>query len=329
MGIMVSHNHPVSFTPTFSIGDVPIYGDLILAPMDGITDYAFRGLCRQLGSALSVTEFINALDVLEDHPRYPRRLAFDPIHRPLSLQFLGDEPAQILEAALQLLPKVQPDIIDINLGCQSKNVTARGAGAALLKTPDKIAAIFKLMSQNFNQPITGKIRLGWDEDHLNYLEVAHAIQESGGAMIAVHGRTRQQAYRGQARWEPIREIKAALHIPVIGNGDVCSVADIHRIKALTGCDAVMIGRAAVSNPWIFSRMDRHEIPPRRVHELINRHFDAMLAFYGERAVITFRKYLKAYLDPYDIAREDLLTLLKSKEPAFIRDWLDRFFERLV
>lgn len=316
-------------TPTFLIGDVPIFGDLILAPMDGVTDYTFRGLCQQLGSALSVTEFINTLDVLEEHPRYPRRLAYAPSHRPLSLQLLGDGPAQILEAALQLVPKVHPDIIDINLGCQSKNVTARGAGAALLKTPDKIAAIFQLMSRNFSQPITGKIRLGWDEDQLNYLEVAHAIQESGGAMIAVHGRTRKQAYRGQARWAPIREIKSALHIPVIGNGDVRTVADIHQIKTVTRCDAVMIGRAAVGNPWIFSRMDRHEIPPSRVRETINQHLDAMLAFYGERGVITFRKYLKAYLDPYDIPREDLLTLLKSKDPAFIRDWLDRFFVRLV
>jgi tRNA-dihydrouridine synthase B len=189
-------------TPTFLIGDIPIYGDLILAPMDGITDLPMRGLCRKLGSAISVTEFINALDVLEDHPRYHHRLAFEPFHRPLSLQLLGDHADQILAAALQLVPRVKPDIIDINLGCQSKNVTSRGAGAALLKTPEKIADIFRAMTGHFSQPITGKIRLGWDEDSLNYLEVARIIEDSGGAMVAVHGRTRQQAYRGQARWRP-------------------------------------------------------------------------------------------------------------------------------
>jgi len=317
----------MSKEPTFMIGDVPIYGDLILAPMDGFTDLPLRGLCRRLGSAMSVTEFINTLDVLENHPRYPKRHAFEPDQRPLSLQLLGDEPEQILAAALQLVPKVRPDIIDINLGCQSKNVTARGAGAALLKTPEKIAAIFRLMTDNFAQPITGKIRLGWDEESLNFLEVAQAIQDNGGAMIAVHGRTRKQAYRGQARWEPIREIKQALSIPVIGNGDVRTAADIERIKASTGCDAVMIGRAAVGNPWIFSRMNRNQIPPQTVHDTILEHLNAMVDFYGERGVITFRKYLKAYLAPYDIPRGELLGVLKSKDLHVIQNWVKTFFDR--
>lgn len=317
----------VTGIPTFFIRDLPIHGDLILAPMDGFTDLPFRGLCRRLGSAISVTEFINALDVLENHPRYQHRLAYEPDQRPLSLQLLGDHPVQILEAALQLVPRVQPEIIDINLGCQSKNVTARGAGAALLRTPEKIAEIFRLMTANFQQPITGKIRLGWDDDQLNYLEVAQVIQDNGGAMIAVHGRTRRQAYRGQARWEPIREIKQSVHIPVIANGDVCSVADIDRIKQVTGCDAVMIGRAAVGNPWIFKRMDRADVPVSVVQETILTHFAEMLSFYGERGVITFRKYLKAYLAPYDIPREELLTLLKSKDPVIITDWVTQYFDQ--
>jgi tRNA-dihydrouridine synthase B len=312
--------------PAFFIGDLPIQGDLILAPMDGFTDLPFRGLCRRLGSAMSVTEFINALDVLESHPRYQHRLSFEPFHRPLSLQLLGDHPVQILEAALQLVPRVQPEIIDINLGCQSKNVTARGAGAALLRTPDTIAEIFRLMSANFRQPITGKIRLGWDDNQLNYLEVAQAIQDNGGAMVAVHGRTRRQAYRGQARWEPIREIKQSVNIPVIANGDVCTVADIEHIKQVTGCDAVMIGRAAVGNPWIFSRMDRGDVPPVKVRETILNHFTDMLNFYGDRGVITFRKYLKAYLASYAIPREDLLPLLKSKDPVMITDWVNQYFD---
>ncbi len=308
-------------TPEFRIGNLPIYGDLILAPMDGITDKPFRSLCRQLGSAISVTEFINALDVLTHHPRYHHRLAFDPAQRPLSLQFLGDHAEQILEAAWQIVPKIQPDMIDINLGCQSKNVTSRGAGAALLKTPEKIAKIFRLMTDAFDQPITGKIRLGWNDDNLNYLHVAKIIQDNGGAMVAVHGRTRRQAYRGDARWAPIREVKQALTIPVIGNGDVRTVADIERIKAQTGCDGVMIGRAAVGNPWIFSRLDREQVPPELVHQTIIQHFNQMLEFYGERGVITFRKYLKAYLKPYALPRETLLELLKSKDPEFVRSHL--------
>ena len=323
------HPDMINQTPVFSIGNVPIFGDLILAPMDGISDMPLRGICRRLGSAMTVTEFINALDVLENHPRYHHRLRFEPFHRPLSLQLLGDHPDQILQAALQIVPEVKPDIIDINLGCQSKNVTSRGAGAALLKTPDKIAAIFRLMTDNFTQPITGKIRLGWDDTQLNYLEVAKIIQDHGGAMVAVHGRTRQQAYRGRARWDPIREVKQALHIPVIGNGDVRSVAEIDRIKAVTGCDGVMIGRASVGNPWIFSRIDREAVPPEQVRETVFDHFDAMLRFYGQRGVITFRKYLKAYLAAYAIPKGDLLAVLKSKDPSEVRDWLARFFDSLI
>ena len=302
---------------TFSIGNVPITGDLILAPMDGVSDMPFRGLCRQLGSAMSVTEFINALDVLEGNPRYIHRLAFEPFHRPLSLQMLGDEPEQILEASQQLVEEVQPDIIDINLGCQSKNVTSRGAGAALMKKPKVVADILHTMTNHFSLPITAKIRLGWDEDHLNYLEIAKIIQDNGGAMVAVHGRTRKQAYRGKACWEPIREVKEALDIPVIGNGDVETVADIQRIKAETNCDAVMIGRGAVSNPWIFSRMDREDVPDKLVFETIRQQLHAMLEFYGERGVITFRKYLKAYLQPYALPPEQLQLILTSKDSAFV------------
>jgi nifR3 family TIM-barrel protein len=315
--------------PVFTIGNVPIFGDLILAPMDGITDMPFRGLCRRLGSAMTVTEFINALDVIEGNPRYHKRLAFEPYQRPLSLQILGDQPERMLTATERLVERVHPDIIDINIGCQSKNVTARGAGAALMRTPEKIARIFQLMTDRFDIPITGKIRLGWDKDHLNYLEVAKVIEDNGGAMVAVHGRTRKQAYRGSADWEPIREVKKALSIPVVGNGDVQNTADIEEIKQYTGCDAVMIGRAAVANPWIFSRLDREEVPDQIVKETIFNHLDAMVDFYGERGVITFRKFLKAYLKPFDLSPDPLLALLKSKDPDFIKDFLEHFIKNTI
>ncbi len=314
--------------PTFMIGSVPIHGDLILAPMDGLTDQPFRDLCRRLGSAMVVTEFINALDVIEENPRYPKRTRFKDEQRPLALQILGNDPQRMLTAAIQLVKEVQPDILDVNLGCQSKNVTARGAGAALLRTPAKIGQIFALLTREFSIPVTGKIRLGWDEESLTYLEVAKTIQDNGGALVAVHGRTRKQAYRGQARWEPIREVKQALQIPVIGNGDVRTTADIARIKAETGCDAVMIGRAAVANPWIFSRRDRGQVDPQAAEQTIFAHFDAMLAFYGEPGVTTFRKYLKAYLAPYAIPRERLLALLKMKDPASVRAEIARIFSEL-
>jgi nifR3 family TIM-barrel protein len=314
---------------TFFIDKVPVKGDLILAPMDGITDMPFRGLCRELGSALSVTEFINTLDVLEGNPRYIPRLAFTPFQRPLSLQLLGDHTEQILEAALQLVHQVQPDILDINLGCQSKNVTSRGAGAALMRTPKEIAAIFQRLTACFSIPVTAKIRLGWDDQHKNYLEVARIIEDNGGSMVAVHGRTRQQGYHGEAQWEPIGEIKQALSIPVIGNGDVKTVEDIRRMQQVTGCDAVMIGRAAVGNPWIFSRLDREQVPIPVVRSTIFKHFDAMLKFYGDWGVILFRKHLKAYLQPYQPPKEVLGTLLTMREPEIIKDRIRIFFEEHI
>jgi len=314
--------------PTFTIGAVPIYGDLILAPMDGITDNPFRGLCRGLGSAMVVTEFINALDVLEDNPRYPKRTIFTEDQRPVSLQLLGNDPDRMLRAAVPLIENVQPDILDINLGCQSKNVTSRGAGAALLRKPEDIARIFTLMTREFSIPVTGKIRLGWDDDSLNYLEVAKIIEDNGGAMVAVHGRTRIQAYRGQARWEPIREIKQALQIPVIGNGDVVTVADIEWIKRETGCDAVMIGRAAVPNPWIFSRLDRDQVGPQDALRTILKHFEAIVSYYGERGVITFRKYLKAYLAPYPVPTEQLLSLLREQDQHIVRAEILQIFSQI-
>ncbi len=310
------------------IGSVPIYGDLILAPMDGITDNPFRALCRGLGSAMVVTEFINALDVIEDNPRYPKRTIFTEDQRPVSLQILGNDPERMLTAAIPLVEGVQPDILDINLGCQSKKRDLPWRWRSLLRSPEVIARIFSLMTREFNIPVTGKIRLGWDDDSLNYLEVAKIIEDNGGAMVAVHGRTRQQAYRGQAIWEPIREVKQALHIPVIGNGDVVTVADIERIKQETGCDAVMIGRAAVPNPWIFSRLDRDQVSPQDAMQTILTHFKSIVAYYGERGVITFRKYLKAYLAPYPIPREELLALLREKDQDAVHSEITRFFSLL-
>ncbi|MBG0771332.1 MAG: tRNA-dihydrouridine synthase, partial [Anaerolineaceae bacterium] len=199
---------------------------------------------------------------------------------------------------------------------------------ALLRKPEDIARIFTLMTREFSIPVTGKIRLGWDDDSLNYLEVAKIIEDNGGAMVAVHGRTRIQAYRGQARWEPIREIKQALQIPVIGNGDVVTVADIERIKRETGCDAVMIGRAAVPNPWIFSRLDRDQVSPQDALQTILKHFEAIVAYYGERGVITFRKYLKAYLSPYLVPTEQLLSLLREQDQDIVRAEILQIFSQL-
>jgi len=311
-------------TPTFNIKDIPIFGDTILSPMDGYSDLPFRGLCRQLGSAMSYTEFINAQDVISGRRRdLPPRLVYQEFERPVAFQLYDDDPDRILQAVHLLLPH-QPDIIDINMGCSEKNISRRGAGAGLLRTPEKIAEIFSALTSELDIPVTGKIRLGWDDDSLNYLEVAHIIEDSGGAVVAIHGRTRMQGYGGEADWDSIAEVKHVLSIPVIGNGDVKTIADIGRMQAHTGCDAVMIGRAAIGNPWIFSGLDRDQVAPEMVRETMLNHLQRSLDFYGEeRGLVLFRKHASRYLSPYRLPNQLRKALLTAEHPDHFLAILDQ------
>jgi len=322
-------SQPITVKPDFTIREIPIYGRSILAPMDGVSDLPFRSLARQLGSAASYTEFINAIDIINGHPHLERRLQYSEFERPVVFQIFDDDPQRIVEAARRLLP-YRPDIIDINLGCSAKCVTNRGAGAALLREPAKIGGIFAAMTKALPIPVTGKIRLGWDDSSLNYLEVAKTIQDNGGSLVAVHGRTRVQAYSGAARWEPIGEIKKALTIPVIANGDIATVADVQFVLDSTGCDAVMIGRAALENPWIFSGLERDQIPPSSVRQLLLTHYGAMLNYYGaERGNILYRKYAKRLLQPYEPDRDELTSLLTAESTQIFQQRLETIFNRIL
>jgi tRNA-dihydrouridine synthase B len=313
---------PTATRAIFHVHSIPVYGDRILSPMDGFSDLPFRSMCRELGSAMSYTEFVNALDVLQGNPHYARKLEYLPEERPVVFQIFDNDPQRLLEAALRLQER-GPDIIDINMGCSVSTVSGRGAGAGLLRTPEKIAQIFALLSRNLNVPVTGKIRLGWDDEQRNYLETARAIEENGGALIAVHGRTRAQHYGGRADWDAIAEIKASVSIPVIGNGDVRLVMDIERMKAHTGCDAVMIGRGAIGNPWIFSGLDRHEVPPEQVRATMLRHLERMLSFYdGDYGLVLFRKHASRYLSPLLLTREQRKRLFTAERPDQFLGLLD-------
>jgi tRNA-dihydrouridine synthase B len=318
-----------SAAPHFRVRDIPIYGDLILAPMDGLSDFPFRSLVRSLGSAMSYTEFINARDVNTKHPHLEHRLTFSEAERPLVYQIFDNDPDDLLKAALKLQLR-RPDIIDINMGCPDKSVCGRGAGVGLMTEPLKIAEIFSKLSKTLDVPVTGKIRLGWDADNRNYLEVARIIEENGGQLLAVHGRTRQQGYGGNADWDAIAEVKSALSIPVIGNGDVRTVADIDRIKTHTGCNAVMIGRAAFSNPWIFKRMDRHEVSPEEVRRLVGVQLRTSIDFYGqEHGLVIMRKYVNRYLQPYELTREIRVPLLTCEDPVEFLRRLDEILQQPV
>lgn len=284
----------LSQQPTFYIRDIPIYGDKILSPMSGFSDLPFRSICREYGSAMSYTEFVAIESILYSNPTGLKRLEYDPGERPLTFQIFGVDVALFKEAVLKC-QAMEPDIIDINMGCSANTVAGRGAGAGLLRTPEKVREIFTTLVKLLDVPVTAKIRLGWDDDSLNYLEIARLLEDCGASAIAVHGRTKKQSYKGVANWDAIAEIKQAVSVPVIGNGDINVVADIARMKAHTGCDAVMIGRAAIGNPWIFAGKDFDQVTLSDRVKLVRRHLDAMLDFYGqERGLILFRKHVAKY-----------------------------------
>lgn len=317
---------PMNSNAAFTIGPVPVYGDLILAPMAGYTDQPYRSICRAMGSAMSYTEFVSAQGLLHANRRTFELLRYDPQERPVVFQVFGQDPESIL-AACQRLEELGPDVIDINMGCPVPRVSRRGGGAGLLRDPGRIAQIFALLSRRLTVPVSGKIRLGWDPASRNYLEVAHVLDENGAALIAVHGRTRVESYDTPADWDAIAAVKQAVHIPVLGNGDVHCTADIERMAAHTGCDGVMIGRAAIGNPWIFQRRDREDVPLEKRIDMIGLHLARMVAFYGERrGVVNFRKHVVRYLRGVPGAAQARGELMQCVTQAQVLEELERLLQ---
>jgi nifR3 family TIM-barrel protein len=287
----------VNKKPLFFVRDLPIYGDAILAPMAGYSDVPYRSLCRVYGSAMHYTEFVpvEALLGRNVHERFRARLDKQPDEYPMVFQIFGNDAQLLLQAAMRI-QEWGPDIIDINMGCSTRKVSGRGAGVGMMPQPGLVAETFRLLSTHLEVPVTGKIRLGWNATQQNFLEIGKILEDNGAALIAMHGRTKEQKYGDSANWQAIAELKQVVSVPVIGNGDVVTAADIQRMKAQTGCDAVMIGRAAIGNPWIFARQDRTELCFPEVVRAIRLHGREMAAYYGERnGLIQFRKHLKRYL----------------------------------
>lgn len=309
----------------FNVKDITVQNNLILAPMDGYSDYPFRSICRDYGSGMSYTAFVNAIDLLQGSENAWHALTFAPQERPIVFQIFDNDEQRLLDAAL-LIEELQPDIIDLNMGCSVRRVSGRGAGAGLLRDPQKAGRIIARLSNSLSVPVTAKIRLGWDDTELNYLDIADAIEQNGGALVAVHARTRAQGYTGSADWDAIGLIKQHVHIPVIGNGDVRSLEDIQKLFEHTACDGVMIGRGAIGNPWIFSRKRRSEIPESEVERVMFDHLFRMMSFHGEQhGLLRFRKHLKAYLTHYKIPSVHLRSLLTCSSIDDLRDEIEAVF----
>jgi tRNA-dihydrouridine synthase B len=312
-------------SPSFYVRDIPIYGNAILAPMDGYSDWPFRSLCRALGSAMSYTEFVKVEKILSRSKEPAKRLYYEEAERPVTFQIYGDDPELILKAALHV-QELDPDIIDINMGCPAKSIADRGAGVGMMPTPIKIARTFKKLTAALRVPVTGKFRLGWDRDK-NYKLIARIVEDNGGSLIAIHGRTKEQRYSGEADWDAIAEAKSLVKIPVIGSGDVKTIADIQRMKQYTDCDAVMIGRAAIANPWIFAGLDREQVSPQQVQKTVNEHLEKSIRFYGEEdGQRLFRKYAVQYLLLKTLDREARKEILKQRPSGEFLNMLNQIYE---
>ena len=298
-------------TAAFHVGSVPVHSELILAPMDGISDMPFRRLCRVFGSGMSYIPFLHAREILQDLPRKRALLRYHDDERPIVFQIYDNIEDNLVQAAIRL-QQYRPDAIDINMGCSIRSISARGAGAGLLRDPAKVGRIIRRLSTALSIPVTAKIRIGWDTRETNYLEIVRILEENGAALIAVHARTCRQSFSGEADWDAIAAIKQAVKIPVIGNGDVRTVADIERLKSHSRCDAIMIGRAAIGNPWIFVPRPRGSISLNEVSTVVGLHLESMLQHYPEHhAVKLFRKHLVRYIEPLSLPASIRERLLKS------------------
>jgi tRNA-dihydrouridine synthase B len=329
----------------FRIGHYEIDPPFLLAPMASVSEMPFRVLAMEMGAGLATTELISASGIFYKNRRTRQYMTFDrERERPYSMQLFGGDVGVMAHAAEEAA-RHGADIIDINMGCPVKKVTTTGSGSALLCDLPRAAEMVRAMRAAVSDrvPITVKIRAGWDEKSINAVEMAKALEDAGCAALAIHGRTRAQGYSGRADWDLIGRVKQSVKMPIIGNGDVATPADAHRLMKQSGCDAVMIGRGALGNPWIFSSLkagrDMTPSPAERL-AFIRRHLRAHIAFHeslqadedkqlrtppAHMAVRTFRQHLVWYSRGLRGGKDFRKEVLTLDEPEHVLEQIERFF----
>lgn len=286
-----------------NIGGVPLKSHAVLAPMAGVSDRAYRELCVRFGAAYCVSEMVSSKALSFNSKKSEELMEISDLERPCGIQIFGDDPKCMADAAKHALEN-KPDIIDINMGCPAPKISSNGSGSALMKNPRLCGEIVKAVTAVTDTPVTVKIRKGWDDDSVNAVEVAKICESAGAAAITVHGRTRQQYYKPPVDYDIIRAVRESVSVPVIANGDIDSAKRAKEVMDITGCDLVMVGRATLGNPWIFSQINAYlENPNVKIHTpdleerlgVMIEHIGKMVEYKGEHmAMLQARKLVVGY-----------------------------------
>lgn len=320
------------------IGNIELNGQVILAPMAGVCNSAFRKICKEMGASLVCAEMVSDKGMVYNSKKTKEMLYFEESERPISQQIFGSSKETFVEAAKMIYEIMHPDIIDINMGCPVPKVAVRSqAGSALLKNPDLIYEIVSSVVKAVPVPITVKIRSGWDSNSINAVEVAKVIEKAGASAITVHPRTRSQLYSGKADLEIIKKVKESVSIPVIGNGDITSVESAKYMLEYTKCDAIMIGRGVLGNPWLIKEIDTYlkkgiilDKPSYKERiDMCFKHMEYLLQIKNERvAILEMRSHIAWYIKgmPYHKEIKNLIFKAESKEE--ITEILDNYLKKL-